>query len=349
MQTAAWGAEGTAPDRSLDDCVTIDDVRAAAATIAPIIRPTPTLSVRGEDLGIAGEMLCKCENLQRMGAFKLRGAANAMCRLDAHDRAHGVITYSSGNHAQAIALSAAELGVPAVIVMPEDAPRVKLERTRAYLERAPRGSEVVLYRPTETAREELGIRIAEERGLRLIPPYDHPHVIAGQGTAGLELLEQAGEPLNELYVCCGGGGLLSGCAVAARAIAPGCRVIGVEPANADDAARSFRDGVLRTVQNPDTIADGARTPFVGRHTFPLILRHVDEILTVTERELAAATLLAMRTLRLVVEPSGALALAGALLAERRGSRRGVRAGIVISGGNLDLSILPRLEAIAAGE
>jgi threonine dehydratase len=265
----------------------------------------------------------KCENFQRVGAFKFRGAYNALSRLPA---GCGVLTYSSGNHAQAIALAGRLLGIPTVIVMPTDSPEVKQRATRDY------GAEIVLYDRATTSREELGGRIASERGLTVIPPYDHAHIIAGQGTVALELIEQAG-PLDVLLTPVGGGGLLSGCAVATKAINPGCKVIGVEPAAADDATRSFKTGTLHTAHNPQTVADGARTPSLGKLTFPLIRKHVDDMVTVD-----AAMRFLWERMKLVVEPTGALAYAalhnGAL------NFPGKRVGVVISGGNVDLTAIP---------
>jgi threonine dehydratase len=339
--TEQWGVEGQAPDMGLVSAVTFEDVRSAATRIAGKVTRTPVLTSDAIDGDVGASVFFKCESLQRMGAFKLRGAMNAMSRLSVDQRARGVITYSSGNHAQGIALSAAVLGVRAVIVMPVDAPRVKLERTRGFLERAPEGSRVELFDPCEAKREELGRLIAQREGLTLIPPYDHPDVIAGQGTAAMELIEDAGE-LDALFVCTGGGGLLSGSAVVARALQHGCRVIGVEPALGDDAARSFRDGVLRTVRTPATIADGARTPYVGRYTLPLILAHVDDVMTVSEAEISRAMRRCMSELRIVVEPSGGLGLAGLLKAGAAGA---TRIGVIISGGNVDLDAIPGLLAI----
>src|SRR6185503_14429667 len=241
--------------------------------------------------------------------------------------------FSSGNHAQAVALAGTLLGVPTTIVMPEDAPAVKLEATRGY------GGEVVTYDKRTQSREELGARLAAERGLHVIPPYDHPHVIAGQGTAAKELFEEAG-PLELLLVPCGGGGLLSGCAIAAAALSPGCRVIGVEPAAADDATRSFKSGTLQTVHNPDTIADGARTPSLGKLTFPLVLRYVHDMVTVDDAALLRATFYLWERLKLVVEPTGALAAAALL--EGGLDAKGMRVGVVLSGGNVDLQALSSL-------
>ena len=269
----------------------------------------------------------KCENLQRMGAFKFRGAYNALSQLSPEEMRRGVVAFSSGNHAQAVALAGKLLQIPAVIVMPEDAPKVKLEATRGY------GAEVVLYEKNQD-REKLASRISSERGLALIPPYDDPHIVAGQGTAAKELIEDAG-PLDLLLVPCGGGGLLSGCAVASKHLNPECRVIGVEPAAGDDATRSFRTKTLQTVKDPDTIADGARTPSLGKVTYPLIMRHVDDMLTVNDDELLKAMFYLWERMKIVVEPTGALA-ACALL-EKKLDARGKRVGVVLSGGNVDLA------------
>jgi threonine dehydratase len=272
----------------------------------------------------------KCENFQRAGAFKFRGAYNALSHLTAEQRARGVITFSSGNHAQAVALAGRLLGAPVTIVMPDDAPAVKVEATRGY------GGCVLLYDrhgggPT---REEIGTRLAAERGLVLVPPFDHPDVIAGQGTAAVELIEETG-PLDLLLVPCGGGGLLSGSALAVRALSRSARVIGVEPAGADDATRSFRTGELQTVTDPDTIADGARTPSLGKLTFPLVLANVDDMVTVDDDALVAATLFLWNRLKLVVEPTGALAAAALL--EGVVPARGLRVGVILSGGNVDFA------------
>ncbi|MBK7404556.1 MAG: threo-3-hydroxy-L-aspartate ammonia-lyase [Phycisphaerales bacterium] len=341
-------AEGARPDTSLADAVTLADIRAAAKRLDGVAKRTPVLTSRAIDHAVGATCFVKCENLQRVGAFKFRGAFNALAQLTPEARAKGVLTYSSGNHAQAVALAAALLRIPAVIVMPANAPDVKLRATRAYLADAPGPSDVVVYDPATTVREELGGAIAKDRGLTVIPPYDHPHVIAGQGTTALELLEESG-PLDHLFVCCGGGGLLSGCAVAAKGLSPRTRVIGVEPELADDATRSFRAGTLQTVRNPPTIADGARTPYLGRYTFAIVAKYADEMCTVSERELAAAMALLMERLRVVVEPTGALAAAGAIRTarERPEQLAGSRIGIIISGGNVDLADIPALLAIAA--
>lgn len=352
----------SAPDFSLCDSVTIDHVRAAAARLAGVATRTPVLVNRELDARVGASVFVKAECLQRVGAFKFRGAYNAMSRLveptpragrfgefasGQGQPALGVLAYSSGNHAQAVALAAVMLGIPAVIVMPSDAPRIKLERTRAYIAEAPRGSEVVLYDRSTQSREEIGGRIAAERGLTVIPPYDHPDIIAGQGTAGLELIEEVGR-LDYLFVCVGGGGLISGCAVAARGVSPGCRVIGVEPSSGDDATRSFRSKTLHSVKNPRTICDGAQTASLGRYTFPLVLRHVWDMMAVPDANVAGAMRWAMDRLKLVVEPTGALGLAGLFVrvAAQPSTFRGTRIGVVVSGGNVDLDGLDALMGLA---
>jgi len=302
-------------------------VAAAAERLRGIAHRTPVLTSRTIDERTGARVLFKCENFQRMGAFKFRGAYNALARMSAEDRRRGVITYSSGNHAQAVALAGRLLGAPVTVVMPSDAPAVKVAGTRGY------GGEVVLYdRAAGPTREEIGTRLAAERGLTLVPPFDHPDVIAGQGTTAMELIEETGA-LDLLLVPCGGGGLLSGCALAARALSPKCRVVGVEPANADDATRSFRTRTLQTVHNPDTIADGVRTPSLGKITFPLVLENVDDMVTVSEDAIVAATLLLWNRMKIVVEPTGALPAAALL--EGAVSARGLRVGAIVSGGNVD--------------
>jgi threo-3-hydroxy-L-aspartate ammonia-lyase len=305
----------------------IGDVRDAAARIHGIAHRTPVFTSRTLDERCGAEVFLKCENLQRSGSFKFRGACNALLRLSGAERDAGVLTYSSGNHAGALALAGHILQVPITVVMPFNAPVPKQEATRGY------GAEVILYDPLEVRREELGERIARERGLTLIPPFDHPDVVAGQGTAALELFEDVG-PLDALLVPCGGGGLLSGSALAARDAAPGCRVVGVEPELADDAARSFRDGTLHEVLNPPTMADGLRTSSLGAVTFPLVRRFVDEFRTVSEVEIARSMEFLWTRTKLVVEPSGAVAPAP-LVSGHIDQRWGRRIGVIISGGNVD--------------
>ena len=313
--------------------VSYADVEAAAARIAGHAHRTPVLTSRTVNERTGAEVFFKCENFQRIGAFKFRGAYNALAQLDAEQKRRGVLAFSSGNHAQAIALAGQLLGIRTTIVMPDDAPPVKLAATRGY------GAEVITYDKNVTTREALGASIAQERGLAVIPPYDHPHVVAGQGTAAKELIDEVGA-LDGLYVPCGGAGLLSGCAIAAAHLSPGCKVIGVEPAAGDDATRSFRTKTLQTVHNPDTIADGARTPALGKVTFPLVLAHVHDMTTVDDRELLDAMLYLWERMKIVVEPTGALGAAGLFKAGRAAA--GQRVGVVISGGNVDLKAICRL-------
>jgi threonine dehydratase len=313
--------------------VTFDDVLEAATRLEGVAHRTPVHRSRTVDERTGAQVFFKCENFQRAGAFKFRGAYNALARLSPDQRRRGVLTYSSGNHAQAVALAGRLLGIPTTIVMPSDAPAVKTAATRGY------GGEVVSYDRASARREELGARIAAERGLVVVPPYDHADVVAGQGTAARELFDEVGA-LDVLLVPCGGGGLLSGCAVASQALAPSCRVIGVEPQRADDATRSFRTRTLQTVDNPDTIADGARTPSLGTITFPLVLRYVHDMVTVPEEAIAGTMFFLWERLKLVVEPTGALAAAAAL--EGLVPVKGARVGIVLSGGNVDLAAVSRL-------
>jgi threonine dehydratase len=306
--------------------VTYDDVAAAHERIKSQAHRTPVMTSRQVDELTGANVFFKCENLQRMGAFKFRGAYNALSQLIPEQRKRGVLAFSSGNHAQAVALAGRLLGVPTTIVMPEDAPRVKLEATRGY------GGEVVTYGKGEN-REALAKRLAEERRLTLIPPFDHPHIVAGQGTAAKELIEDAGA-LDVLLVPCGGGGLISGCAIAARHLSPDCRVIGVEPAAGDDATRSFREKRLITIQVPETIADGARTTSLGAVTFPLVMKYVNDMLTVTDEELLRAMFWLWERMKLVVEQTGALAACAVF--ERKLKLQKLRVGVVLSGGNVDL-------------
>jgi threonine dehydratase len=305
----------------------LEDVREAAKRLEGVANRTPVMRSRTLDERVGCEVFVKCENLQRGGAFKFRGAYNAISRLSAAERERGVLAFSSGNHAQAVALTGRLLGVHTTIVMPADAPRAKLEATRGY------GAEVIEYDPTTSNREEIARGIAAERGSPIIPPYDHPDVVAGQGTVALELLEEVGA-LDLLLVPCGGGGLLSGSALAATGVA-GCRVVGVEPELADDATRSFRSGSIQRISNPPTIADGLRTPSLGAVTWPLIQRHVSDMVTVTEAAIMEAMRFYWTRMKLVVEPSGAVALAALLSGS--GPRAEGRVGVVISGGNVDLA------------
>jgi threonine dehydratase len=296
-----------------------EEVLAAAGRLRGMARRTPVETSRTLDDRLGARLFLKCENLQRAGAFKFRGAFNALSRLTEAERARGVLTYSSGNHAQAIALAARLAGTTATIVMPQNAPAAKREATAGY------GGRIVSYDPALEKREDVAERLRQQGDPLLIPPYDHEDVIAGQGTAALDLL----------LVPCGGGGLLSGCALVARRLHPGCRVVGVEPEAADDARRSFETGVLHSVSNPATIADGARTPSLGRLTFPLVRQHVDAIVTVSDTELVRAMRFAWERLKLIVEPTGVLGLAAALVGRVDLASR--RVGIVLSGGNVDLA------------
>lgn len=309
--------------------LTFDDVVSAAERLKGIANRTPVLTSRTLDERLGARVFLKAESFQRVGAFKFRGAYNALSRLDDQARSRGVLTFSSGNHAQAIALAGRLLGVPTVIVMPYDAPAVKVEATRGY------GGDVVLYHRDETTREALGDRLADERGLTIVHPYDNDHVIAGQGTAAKELIEETGE-LDLLLAPIGGGGLLAGTALSARALSPSCRVIGVEPAAGDDAARSFRSGTIQTVRDPITIADGARTPCIGERNFAIIRRDVDDIVTVEDGPLVPALRFLWERLKIVIEPTAALPVA-ALLEGIVAVRPGERVGVVLSGGNADIA------------
>jgi len=311
-----------------DTLPTYADVERAASQIAGVAHRTAVATSRLVDERAEAQLFFKCETLQRGGAFKFRGAYNALSRLSPDEARRGVVTFSSGNHAQAIALAGQVLDVPRVIVMPSDAPAVKRIATEAY------GGEIVLYDRDREDREAIGRRLAGERGLTLIPPYDHPHIIAGQGTAARELFEDVG-PLDFLFTPCGGGGLLSGSAIAARALSPACKVIGVEPAAGDDANRSFRTRQLQTVHNPKTVADGARTPSLGALTFPLVLEYVSDMAAVDDPTLLRTMFYLWERLKLVVEPTGALGAAAALAGTY--PIRGKRVGVILSGGNVDLT------------
>jgi len=286
---------------------------------------TPIMTSRTLNQLTGADIFLKCENFQRMGAFKFRGAYNAMSRLTDDQKKCGVITHSSGNHAQAVALVGRLLGIKTVVVMPDDAPVIKRAATEAY------GASVIGYDPGETSREKISQDLSNRHGYTLVPPYDHIDIVAGQGTAAVELLDELSS-LNMLMVPCGGGGLLSGCAVAARAMSPNCRVIGIEPKSADDAAKSFHSGKLHKVTNPPTIADGTRTPSLGKITFPLVLEYVDDMQTVSESAIMEAVKFLFYRMKLVVEPSGALGVAALLSGEIQ--PRG-RVGIILSGGNMD--------------
>jgi len=306
---------------------TFEDVTAAYERIKGHAQRTPVMRSRTLDKELGAEVLFKCENLQRTGSFKFRGAFNALSKLDERQRRAGVVTFSSGNHAQAVALSASLLNMPATIVMPHDAPVSKVAATREY------GGNVVIYDRYTEDREQIGRKLAEQRGLTLVPPYDNPDVIAGQGTAAKELLEDTG-PLDFLFVSLGGGGLLAGSALSARALAPQCKLFGVEPETGNDGQQSFRTGAIVHIDTPKTIADGAQTQHLGEYTFPIIRRDVDDILTATDAQLVDCMRLFASRMKLVVEPTGCLGLAAAR--EMKSRIRGKRIGVIISGGNIDL-------------
>ena len=306
--------------------VSFDDVREAAARLSGVAHRTPVLTSRTLDTLVGADVFIKCENFQRIGAFKFRGAYNAVAQLSAGQLAKGVAAYSSGNHAQATALAARELGTTAVVVMPADAPRSKMDATAGY------GAEIVTYDRYSQDRTALAETLAAERGLALIAPYDHPHVIAGQGTAALELLEETGE-LDALVVPVGGGGLIAGSAITAKALRPGIRVVGVEPEEGDDTRRSLESGERVTVPVPRTIADGQAVSTPGDLTFPINQRLVDAVALVSDEEIVGAMRFAFERLKIVLEPSGATGLAALL--NGRLSPPARRIGVIASGGNID--------------
>jgi len=304
------------------------DVAAAHARLQGVAHRTPVHTSQTANSLTGAQLFFKCENFQRMGAFKFRGAYNALAQFTPEQRKSGVCAFSSGNHAQGLALSAQLLGIPAAIVMPLDSPAVKMTATRGY------GAEVITYDRYTQDREAIGRQLAQERGMTLIPPYDHAHVMAGQGTAAIELFEDTG-PLDLLLVCLGGGGLLSGCAVVAQQLSPDCRVIGVEPEAGNDVQQSKQLGRMVKIDTPRTIADGAQTQQVGQLTFPVIQTLVDDIVTVSDAQLVEAMRFAAARMKMVIEPTGALAMAAAM----RGGVdvRGKRVGVLISGGNIDIA------------
>lgn len=313
-----------------------NDIVAAAERIADYANKTPVMTSRTVNEEFGAEVFFKCENFQRMGAFKFRGAMNALRQFTPQQRTAGVVTFSSGNHAQAIALSAKLLGIPATIIMPHDAPAAKVAATKGY------GGNVVIYDRYTEDREKIGQNLAEKQGLTLIPPYDHPHVIAGQGTATKELIEEVG-PLDALFVCLGGGGLLSASALAARHLSPDCMIYGVEPEAGNDGQQSFRSGSIVHIDTPKTIADGAQTQHLGQYTFAIIQQNVNDILTVSDTELVTAMKFIAERMKIVVEPTGCLGFAAARA--RKSELQGKRIGIIISGGNVDIS---RYGAFLAG-
>jgi threonine dehydratase len=307
--------------------MTFDEILAARRRLEGVVHRTPVMTSRMLDERCGGTVYLKCESFQRAGAFKIRGAYNALSQLSAASRKAGVITYSSGNHAQAVALAGRLLGIPALIVMPANAPRPKLEATRSY------GAEVVTYEPDREEREAVAARLQAERGMTLVPPFNHPHVIAGQGTATCELMEQAAD-LDLVLAPCGGGGLLSGTAIAAKSLRAFCRVVGVEPEGANNGALSFRSGKIERVEHPRTMADGLKPKALGEHTFAVIREFVDDMVTVSEEQIRSTLEFLWTRMKLVVEPSGAVGLAA--LFHRAVPLTGRRAGVIISGGNADV-------------
>lgn len=307
---------------------TFDDVAAASERIKGHAHKTPVMTSRTADEALGAQLFFKCENLQRMGAFKFRGGFNALSRFTPEQRKAGVVAFSSGNHAQAVALSARILGIPATIIMPLDAPAAKVAATKGY------GAQVVTYDRYTEDREQIGRDLAQKRGLTLIPPYDHPDVLCGQGTAAKELFEEVG-PLDALFVPLGGGGLLSGCALATRALAPDCQLYGVEPEAGNDGQRSFRTGKIVHIDTPKTIADGAQTQHLGEVTFPIIQRNVNDILTASDAELVDCMDFLASRMKLVVEPTGCLGFAAAR--RMKTELKGKRVGVVLSGGNVDMA------------
>ena len=307
---------------------TFADIIAAAQRIDGHAHRTPVLTSKTVDEELGATVFFKCENFQRMGAFKFRGAFNALSRFDAQQRQAGVVAFSSGNHAQAIALSAKLLGIPATIIMPQDAPAMKIAATKGY------GGNVVTYDRYTEDREQLGRRLAQQHGMTLIPPYDHPDVIAGQGTAVKELIEEVGA-LDALFVCLGGGGLLAGSALSARALSPECKIYGVEPLAGNDGQQSFRSGSIVHIDTPKTIADGAQTQHLGNITFDIIRRTVDDVLTATDEELIDCMRFFAARMKIIVEPTGCLGFAAAR--QMKTELRGKRVGVVVSGGNVDIA------------
>lgn len=307
---------------------TYQDVELAAKRIENYANKTPVMTSHTANDMLGAELFFKCENYQRMGAFKFRGAMNALSQFTAEQKAAGVITFSSGNHAQGIALAAKLLNIPATIAMPLDAPAVKVAATKGY------GANIVYFDRYKDDREQFCQNLVQKHGYTLIPPYDHPQIIAGQGTAAKELFEEIGE-LDALFVCLGGGGLLSGCALAARALSPNCKIYGVEPEAGNDGQQSFRTGKIVHIDTPKTIADGAQTSHLGHYTFEIIRNNVDDILTVTDNELIDCMKFYAERMKMIVEPTGCLSFAAAKT--MKAQLQGKRIGIIISGGNVDIS------------
>ena len=312
---------------------TFDDVLAAAARLEGVAHKTPVLRSRTLDDRLQAEVYVKCENLQRMGAFKFRGGFNALAKLSETQRSAGVVAYSSGNHAQAVALSAQILQIPATIFMPHDASPAKLAATQGY------GAKVIGYDRYSEDASALATALSHSQGLTFIPPFDHPDVLSGQGTAALELFKEVGQ-LDALFVCLGGGGLLSGSALAAKALSPSCQLVGVEPEAGNDVQQSFRKGERVKIATPVTIADGAQTPMVGAITFEIIKALVDDIHTVTDAQLVESMRFYAERMKMIVEPTGCLSLAAAIQAGD--SLKGKKVGLIISGGNIDMARFSQL-------
>jgi len=327
-----------APDLDAQPALaTYEDVLMAAERLAGVAHRTPVLTSRMADERAGANVFFKAENFQRTGSFKFRGAYNAVAALSPEEKRRGVVTYSSGNHGQALACAGSLLGAPVVVIMPHDAPAMKVTATRGY------GAEVIIFDRFKDSREEIGRKLAAERGLTLIPPYDHDHVLAGQGTAVKELLEDVGQ-LDRIYVCMGGGGLLSGSLLSAKALAPDCALYGVEPEAGDDGRQSFRKGEIVRIEVPKTIADGAATAFLGGRTFPIIKRLARDIVTVSDDALVAEMRFLAERMKIVVEPTGCLAAAAAMAAGKEIA--GQRIGVILSGGNVDLA---RFAGFIAGD
>jgi threonine dehydratase len=315
------------------ECPAFEDVREASVRLSGIAHVTPVMTSRQADAQTGARLFFKMENLQRGGAFKFRGAYNAVASLSADARRTGVVAFSSGNHALSVALACRLLGVKATIIMPNDAPQAKMAAARDY------GAEVILYDRASGDRDAMAAELARERGLAVVPPFDHPHVIAGQGTVTLELIEAVG-PLDYLFVPVGGGGLIAGSALAAAALSPDCQVVGVEPEAGDDGRRSLESGAIVTIDTPDTIADGARTRSLGDYPFAIMRRHVRRMTTVNDAALERQMSFFLQRMKLLVEPTGCLGAAAAFVE----AERGARIGVIVSGGNVDLPALGRLAA-----
>jgi len=313
--------------------LTYHHILAASKRLEGIAHKTPILTSTTANVITNAQLFFKCENFQRMGAFKFRGAYNALAQFTPEQKKNGVITYSSGNHAQAIALAAKLLGIRAVIVMPKDAPAIKVAATKGY------GGEIIFYDRYTENRETIGSQLAAQYGLTLIPPYDHLHVMAGQGTVAKELIEAVG-PLDMLFVCLGGGGLLSGCAIAAHTLSPACQIIGVEPEAGNDGQLSLRKGEIVHIDTPKTIADGAQTQHLGKYPFAVIKKLVKDIVTVSDADLINTMQFFATRMKIIVEPTGCLAAAAVL--QKKVDVSGKRIGIVISGGNIDLAYFAKL-------